>query len=196
MEIFFFQLPQRVENGQIFREFWGKIGILDSFRRDWCESKCRAAAHQCVNCETFPSLVNWNTNQFCLEPTQFSWGITTEIVLRYLCRLFSEASGATKPLISPTIHRQWGSFWKYANTGFGTSCKFNLFSEMNAKILYDFSKKDSTYASHISNVWHRSQLVLVDLRRRRVSQRPTMTPCLNIRHHQTAPENRGTLAQI
>ena len=115
------------ENGQIFREFWGKIGILDSFRRDWCESKCRAAAHQCVNCEAFPSTVNWNTNQFCLEPTQFSWGITIEIVLRYLCRLFSEASGATKPLISPTIHRQWGSFWKYANTGFGTSWKFSLF---------------------------------------------------------------------
>ena len=110
---------------RIFGKDWN-LGFF-SARLVWVKMQGCCTSYQCVNCETFPSLVNWNTNQFCLEPTQFSWGITIEIVLRYLCRLFSEASGATKPLISPTIHRQWGSFWKYANTGFGTSWKFSLF---------------------------------------------------------------------
>ena len=64
-------------------------------------------------------------------------------------------------------------------------------------LIWRVKKGANQYVSHISNVWHRSQLVLVELSRRKVSQRPTVTPCPSIRHHQTSPEKQSNCcAQI
>ena len=69
------------ESGRSFKEFlgreknWrilrlGEIGISNSFRRDWCELKCTAGAHQCVNssplkpfsCELeYKSVLSWTS---------------------------------------------------------------------------------------------------------------------------------------
>ena len=83
---------------------------------------------------------------------------------------------------------------------FSRSMQILNFHLQGSSILFGGWKKTRPICvSQISNVWHRSQLVLVELSRRRALQRPTVTPCPSIRHHQTSPEkrwNRKTVVQI
>ena len=72
---------------------------------------------------------------------------------------------------------------------FSRSMQILNFHLQGSSILFGGWKKTRPICvSQISNVWHRSQLVLVELSRRRALQRPTVTPCPSIRHHQTSPE--------